>query len=159
MAMYLFFYETSPLKLSKQLSDRLSPSIINQRQNFLNFKFPELPKGNNPSSKKPPQMKSNIRDTATKFDNSEKTKEFVTDMDPEDIPIDVTYSQNELLEKLQSLNISFANNTSTAKLNKTFETKLNHNHPIHQRLKEMGKRSLMDVANKIKIEFDHRLVA
>ena len=104
-------------------------------------------------------MKSNIRDTATKFDNSEKTKEFVTDMDPEDIPIDVTYSQNELLEKLQSLNISFANNTSTAKLNKTFETKLNHNHPIHQRLKEMGKRSLMDVANKIKIEFDHRLVA
>ena len=105
-------------------------------------------------------MKSTKNDyTTTKIENSEKLKETISDLDPDDIPLDVTYSQEEVLEKLQSLNISFAMNTSTAKLNKTFETKLNHNHPIHQRLKEMGKRSLMDVANKIKIEFDHRLVA
>ena len=56
-------------------------------------------------------------------------KDIPAELDPEDIPVDTIYSRNEVSEKLHSLNISFAKNTSTAKLNKTLETTLKK---IHQ---------------------------
>ena len=59
-------------------------------------------------------------------------------------------------EKLQSLNISFNKNTSTAKLNKTYETKLKETHPIHQYLKKLSKQILKDIASKIRIEYNNR---
>ena len=67
--------------------------------------------------------------------NSEKMKENAVDIDPEDIPINVSYSRNQVSDKLQSLNVSFAKNTSTERSNKTFESKLKQTHPIHQYLK------------------------
>ena len=36
-----------------------------------------------------------------------KNKDNVTDLDPEDIPIDVSYSRDEVLEMLKSLNIKW----------------------------------------------------
>ena len=103
-------------------------------------------------------MKSTKNDyTTTKIENSEKLKETITDLDPDDIPLDVTYSQEEVLEKLQSLNISFSKHPmSTDRLNLTYVTKLKQFHPIHQYLKQLNNSNLKDIANKIRVTFNHR---
>ena len=80
----------------------------------------------------------------------------MTDLDPEDISKNISYSQADLKEKLQSLNVSFSANSSTDQLTKTFVTKLKQNHPIHQYLKRMGKSDLKDIAEKINMQYQRK---
>ena len=58
-------------------------------------------------------MTPNNVNAQTKLDTSEIIKGTVTDLDPEDIPIDVSCSRDEVIDMLKSLNIRFAKSTST----------------------------------------------
>ena len=129
---YLFFYETSPLKLSKEFQDRLSNSFAVPRKNLQNFLSPE---------------------SAIPNDTYETTNESLSDMDPDDFSVNFVYSRNEVLEKLKSLNVSFSNRTSTALLNDTFNSKLKQMHPIHEFLKKLEMVKFKDIANKIKMTY------
>ena len=64
-------------------------------------------------------------------DTPMKVKETVTVFDSDDIPVDISYSQNEVLKILDSLNISFTKGTLTAKLLDTLKKKLREDHPLH----------------------------
>ena len=79
---YLFFYETSLSKLSKESNNRLSTSLIFQRENPLNFHFPQLHRGNS-CFRNPHQMRSDEKSSPNKLNTPEETKESVTDMGPQ----------------------------------------------------------------------------
>ena len=57
------------------------------------------------------------------YDTSAKAGETLIDMDPNDKSIDASFSRNEILKILDSLNISFAKGISTVKLNTIFVRK------------------------------------
>ena len=82
--------------------------------------------------------------------------EKVTDLDPEDIPMNVTYSQEKAIEMLQSLNTSLTKGTSRARILKALDTKLRQNHPIHKLLKLLSNSMLKDIANKISVTYNTR---
>ena len=64
---YLFFHETSPLRVSKELIDKLSAAFAVQRVNLYDNEFPQLPRGSFQNSRKTQPKKSSCSDdTSTK---------------------------------------------------------------------------------------------
>ena len=92
----------------------------------------------------------------TDFESSEKSKEPLTEMDDDDVSYNMSYSRNEILKILDSMNITFEKNTSTAKLNSTLKNKLPQDHPIHKYLQALDISKLKDIANKIRITFYYK---
>ena len=142
------------MKLSKDFFESLSTEFAIQRENLLsfqaqNFQFPELFENTKAS-------RFYKNKTSTKQYPSKENTENVKELDPEDIPIDITYSRDQILEKLQSLNITFAKNNSTERLKKTFVTKLKQNHPINQYLKMIENSKLKEIVEKIGISYNFR---
>ena len=152
---YLFFYEKSPLNVSSELLEKISTEFAIQREMKNDFYIPKSPRENFSSFKKD-SLTSNKNDTCKKFYSSEKISENETDLDPEDVPVNVNYSRDEVIEKLQNLNVSVAKQLSTLRLNKTLESKLKENHPIHQHLKRLKSDDLKDIASKINIQYNRR---
>ena len=95
--------------------DRLITVFAVQRDNLFNILTPQLATENFSSFKRPKPLTPNNVNAPTKLDTSEIIKGTVTDLDPEDIPIDVSCFRDEVIEMLKSLNISFAKSTSTVK--------------------------------------------
>ena len=130
------------MKLSIEFRESLEAAFAVQRDDFFS---PQLDSDNFSRGQ---VFTSNIFDTSTKNVSSEKSKETVTDLDSDDISINISYPRNEVLKILDSLNISFAKNTSTDRLNTCLKNRLQQDHPIHQYLKGLDLAKLKDIANK-----------
>ena len=129
---YLFFYETSPLKLSKELVNTLSAASAVQREIFSSFV-------NRP------------------MDEISTAQKAAQDLDPKDLSIELDMSRDEIIEKLQSLNVSVVKGQTTARYKEILKNKLKSDHPINQMLRNLDASKLKSIACKIKVKYDaHR---
>ena len=140
---YLFFYENVCLKLSNDLLNRLSTFFQEQRNSHFqyltsqseNFEIPRSFAKRNINSKQLAKTTSQI------------------DRDPNDQSIVLELSRCETIEMLKSLNISFNNDRSTARLKEILVNKIKSNHAIHQFLRDIDVSKLKMIASKININY------
>ena len=86
----------------------------------------------------------------------ETVEEFITDLDPEDVSLDVCYTLNEVLKKLPSLNINFAKNPSTDRLNTALICKLRQNHPNHQYFNSISGKVWNDIIRQDRVNLTRK---